>query len=87
MTTYFFKKPVGPSDWSALPREFQAGEMVEKFSGHTYGLDRDDLIYLDRETIPCTCDGREGFFTVPVEFLEDEHGKSPMGSYMRVPAR
>jgi hypothetical protein len=85
--TYFFKKPAGPSDWSALPREFLAGEMVERFTGHTYGLDRDDMMYLDTETIPCVCDGREGFFTVPVSLLEDESGKSPMGSYVRLPHR
>jgi hypothetical protein len=83
--TYFFKKPVGPSDWSALPRAFLAGEIVEKFMGHTYGLDRDDMMYGDRETIPCTCDGREGFFTVPVEMLENEAGQSPMGAYTRIP--
>lgn len=80
--TYFFKQPAGPASWSALPRDFKAGEMVEKFTGHTYGLDRDDMMYLGKETIPCTCDGREGFFTVPVELLEDENGKSPMGSYI-----
>lgn len=81
--TYFFKRPVGPSDWSALPREFKAGEMVEKFSGHTYGLDRDDMMHLGVETIPVCREDAEGFFTVPVEMLEDETGKSPMGAYAR----
>jgi len=79
--TYFFKRKVGPRDWPALRRVFLAGESVEKFIGHTYGLDRDDMIHLGRETIPC-CDGHEGFFTVPVDMLEDENGKSPMGAYM-----
>lgn len=78
--TYFFKRMVGPTDWNALRRVHQAGEMVEKFVGHTYGLDREDAIYLNRETIPCS-DGNGGFFTVPVEMLEDENGKSPVGGY------
>lgn len=83
--TYFFKKAVGPNDWSALPREFKAGEMVEQFTGHTYGLERDDAMYLNTETIACTCEGRGGFFTVPVKMLEDEGGKSPMGAYFCSP--
>jgi len=80
---YFFKNPVGPDDWSALPRKFLAGEIVEKFTGHTYGLDRDDLMYLNTETIPCTCEGHQGFFTVPVSMLEDMEGNSPLGAYVR----
>lgn len=80
--TFFFKRPVEPSDWSALPRKFMAGEIVEKFTGYTYGLDRDDFLHLGIETIPCTTPGHEGFFTVPVSMLEDENGKSPMGAYM-----
>lgn len=83
---FFFKRPVTPKDWSALPREFKAGEIVERFTGHTYGLDRDDMIFGNVETIPCTCAGSNGFFTVPVEMLEDEQGKSPMGAYISRPS-
>lgn len=46
MTTYTFSKDIGPADWKALPRYFKQGESVEKFTGHTYGLDRDDLMYV-----------------------------------------
>lgn len=80
---YFFRRMVGPTDWRALPRVFKAGEIVERFSGHTYGLDREDMMYLGVETIPCTTDGNEGFFTVPVTMLEDEQGASPSGNYIR----
>ena len=80
---YSFRQMVGPVDWIALPRVFNPGEKVEKFIGHTYGLDRDDMMYGGVETIPCMEMGsnRESFFTVPVKFLEDENGKSPMGDY------
>lgn len=81
---FFFKREVGPTDWRALPRVFRAGESVEKFVGHTYGLDRDDMMFLGVETIACVADGNEGFFTVPVDFLENEVGKQPMGDYQRI---
>ena len=84
--TFFFKHVADPSDWRALPRRFVAGDMVEKFTGHTYGLDRDDMMYGGQETVACTCEGHEGFFTVPVGFLEDENGNRPRGSYVRVPS-
>lgn len=80
---YFFKETKGKVDWIALPRWFQAGDMVTHFIGHTYGLDRDDLMYGGVETIPCTCAGWEGFFTVPVSMLVDKDGKSPVGAYQR----
>lgn len=74
---------VGPADWSALPRTFSEGDVVVRFSGHTYGLDREDAIYGKRDTIPCVIPGKEdeGFFTVPAEYLEDENGDRPSGSY------
>ena len=81
-----FIRDAGPEDWRALPRKFVMGEIVQKFVGHTYGLDRDDMIFLGKETIPCTCEGSEGFFTVPVEFLAMENGKQPMGAYVRYDA-
>lgn len=84
--TYFFKRAVGPGDWGALPRRFLAGEPVELFNGHTYDLDRDDMIYGGRETIPVCRPGDDGgFFTCPVEFLEDENGVPPAGAYRRGP--
>jgi hypothetical protein len=85
-TTYTFARDVTPKDWSALPRAFAKGETVTRFRGHTYGLDRDDMMLGGFETIPCLADGREGFFTVPVEMLLTEDGKRPMGDYVRLPA-
>lgn len=84
-----FARDVGPLDWSALPREFKAGDLVFRFRGHTYGLDRDDFMYLNRETIAiCQFDGDkhhfDAFFTCPVEFLVDEEGVRPVGEYMRI---
>jgi hypothetical protein len=85
---YFFKTTKGAVDWSALPRWFMAGDKVTKFVGHTYGLDRDDMMYLGVETIPCTCVGyEEGFFTVPVEYLVDKEGNQPQGDYVRIKAK
>ena len=80
-----FKFQVGPEQWSALPRVFKVGELVTKFSGHTYGLDRDDMQYLGIETIPI--ENGEGFFTCPVVFLENSDGVQPMGDYQRLPPR
>lgn len=87
MTDLVFIRDAGPEDWSALPRKFVMGEIVQKFVGHTYGLDRDDMMYFGVETIPCTCDGREGFFTVPVDYLATESGHSPMGTYISFPLK
>jgi hypothetical protein len=82
--TYFFKRFVTANEWGALPRDFKVGEMVEHFQGPTYGLDRDDMMYGNTETIPCLhVDHGGGFFTVPVSMLEDENGKSPIGAYQR----
>lgn len=83
MQTYTFARDVTPEDWSALPRAFVKGESITRFRGHTYGLDRDDMVYLGVETIPCAS-GPEGFFTVPVEMLVDKDGKHPIGEYVRV---
>jgi hypothetical protein len=80
---YSFSRDVGPEDWRALPRKFTKGETVARWSGYTYGLDRDDMVYGGRETIPCTLDG-ESFFTVPVEFLVSSEGHKPMGDYVRL---
>jgi hypothetical protein len=74
-------RDVGPDDWSALPREFKAGETVYKYSGHDYGLARDDFLICKRSVISCSLDGGIPFFTVPVEFLTDEHGRHPTGPY------
>lgn len=82
-----FIRDAGPEDWRPLPRKFAMGEIVQKFVGHTYGLDREDLIFLNVETIPCTVDGNSGFFTVPVEYLATEDGNQPMGAYVRLPVK
>lgn len=81
---YMFLHRVNEKDWSALPRAFLAGERVYRFHGHTYGLDRDDAMYLGEETIPCTQKpGEEHFFTVPVRFLvSTATGQRPSGAYM-----
>ncbi len=76
---YRFIRDVEPADWSALPRAFAAGEVVNHFQGHTYGLDCDDAL-AGHETVPCTVDG-ERFFTVPVDLLVDDDDKRPAGAY------
>lgn len=78
---YKFKFQAGPEQWSAFPRIFKVGEQIKKFRGHTYGLDRDDMMFMGRETIPVV--NGDGFFTCPVEFLEDDNGVQPMGDYIR----
>lgn len=80
---YYFKTTKGKKDWSALPGWMHAGSKVVKFSGHTYGLDRDDMMYLGVETIPCTVEGNGGFFTVPVDFIVDRDGNHPRGAYQK----
>jgi len=82
-TKFRFAKDVGPDDWVALPRPFAAGEGVVKFTGHDYECVRDDLMYGDRETVACSLDGDNPFFTVPVEFLLTEDGKHPLCAYMK----
>lgn len=79
---YEFVRDVGPQDWAALPRPMKAGERVTRFVGHTYGIDRDDAEFLGRETVCCVLDGRDAFFTVPVEFLRRDDGEKPMGNYL-----
>lgn len=69
--------------WSALPRDFKQGEYLFRFRGHTYGLDRDDMVYGGFETIPmCTQPDSQSFFTVPVAFLVDRQGYEPSGDYV-----
>lgn len=82
-TVYSFNRDVSPEDWKAIPREFKAGETVTRFTGYTYGLERDDMRYLDTETIAVVADGSEAFFTCPVALLVDESGKGPWGSYRK----
>lgn len=85
MTAYRFNQDATPADWSALPRSFKKGDEVVLFTGHTYGLYRDDLVYLKIETVPCVLpeNAPDGpFFTVPVDLLVDEDGREPCGDYM-----
>ena len=82
---YAFNKDVSPEEWCALPRQFKKGEKVYRFHGHTYGLDRDDMMYLHEETVPCTLEpGGTTFFTVPVRLLVDDNGNEPSGDYMPI---
>lgn len=79
---YTFVRNASPTDWRALPRTFAPGDEVLRFHGYTYGLDRDDMVYLGRATVPCylACDPTT-FFTVPVEFLTTENGTPPRSDY------
>lgn len=80
-----FVKDVACSEWGAFSRDFKKGETVLRFHGHTYGLDRDDMEYGGRETIPCSFpEDSRVFFTVPVEFLVAEDGSQPRGDYRRL---
>lgn len=80
-----FVRDVKQSEWPAFSQDFKAGDKVYWFTGHTYGVDRDDLMYLQRTTIPASLDPEgEGFFTVPVEFLVLEDGQTPKGAYVRL---
>lgn len=79
-----FAKAVGPQDWEALPRQFEVGESIVRYSGHDYGCARDDFMILGRPTIACSLDGDTPFFTVPVEFLRDANGEQPPAPYVRV---
>jgi hypothetical protein len=77
------KEAVTTKAWCALPRDFRAGEAIYRYRGHTYGLDRDDMVYGGVETIPCTLEpSGDTFFTVPVEFLVDKDGNEPSGDYI-----
>jgi hypothetical protein len=78
-----FTQAADASSWPALPKRFAPGDVVYRFSGHTYGLDRDDAMYAGRETIPCSLtEASESFFTVPVEMLSDEQGHAVRGDYI-----
>lgn len=79
-----FNRDCGPDDWSALPQPFKKGDRLTRFYGHTYGLDRDDLLFGGVSSIPCTLDGHSGFFTVPAEWLTDEHGNPVYGAYIHM---
>jgi hypothetical protein len=84
---YIFTRACGPKDWRALPRQFEMRETVESFSGHVYGLVRDDLMYADRETIAVVDEqtkDKVGFFTCPIEFLANEKGERPPSEYIRI---
>jgi len=84
MSKLYFIRDVLQSEWPALDRDFKEGQEVTQFRGHTYGLDRDDLMYGGRETIPiCRPEEPSSFFTVPVEFLADSNGVQPSGAYVR----
>jgi hypothetical protein len=50
VTEYEFVRDAGPEDWPALPRAFRAGEKVTRFTGHDYGVVRDDLMYSGHQT-------------------------------------
>ena len=83
MSEFKFKQDVGPGQWHPLPRSFSAGETIHKFSGHDYGLVRDDLLYGGFETVACTEDGKS-MFTVPIKYLERTDGKPLTPEYMIV---
>lgn len=70
--TFIFVKTVFPEDYASFSRTWHIGESVEEFSGHTYGLVRDDLMYGGVETVACTEDSGKSFFTVPCEFIVDQ---------------
>ena len=83
---YRFRRDVKKDEWNALQRDFKQGEIVYRFRGHTYGLDRDDLMYLGVSTVPCKLTEDEGgFFTVPVDMLETLDGKPVLGDYIKIP--
>jgi hypothetical protein len=88
-TYYVFSRDAGPEDWRALPRMFKMGDQVRRFTGHDYGLARDDMMYLGVETISCTEDedGGTPSFTVPCDYLLTAEGERPMGEYIKLPAR
>ena len=77
---YVFVQDVTKDDWDALPRNFKAGEFVKEGSD-SYGLCRDDMIYGGFETVSCTCDSGQSYFTVPVRFLRTPDGASVRGEY------
>ena len=88
MKTFKFVRDAGKDDWVALPHQFKTGETVFEFIGHTYGLVRDDLMYGNRSTVACKLEpNATSFFTVPCEFIVDEHGKHPRCEYMKFPLR
>jgi hypothetical protein len=78
--TYKFKRDVSRADWAALPRDFSRGETVTRGSD-PFGLCRDDALYGDVETVPCTLDGSY-VFTVPVEMLSEPDGEAIAGDYL-----
>lgn len=79
MTTYVFARDVAATEWSALPRDFRAGEIVTRASD-SFGLCRDDAQFGGFETVPCTLDGKR-MFTVPVAMLRSAEGHKIMGDY------
>lgn len=81
MTVYRFSKAVGPKEWSPLPHKFKVGDVVHRYAGYDYGCARDDWTIGKRSTIACSLDGGTPFFTVPVEFLQDEQGLPVTGAY------
>lgn len=83
---YRFTRDAGPDDWPGLPRQFEEGDIVTRYHGHTYGLDRDDLLLMGVETIACTAEGRRAFFTVPVTYLKATDGSQPVGEYIKLDA-
>lgn len=68
---YEFVKNVKKFEWSALPKDFEAGEVIYGYIGYDYGLSRDDFLMMGAETTSCTLDKNGGvpFFTVPKEFI------------------
>lgn len=80
-TIYKFTQDVGPNEWHPLPREFKVGDVVHRYSGYDYGCARDDWTMGKRSTIACSLDGGIPFFTVPVEWLQDEQGQQVTGAY------
>ncbi len=79
-----FVRDVTKEEWHPLPHDMKAGDKIIRYSGHTYGLDRDDAMLGGWETIACclpeTPDGP--FFTVQVEYLKDGKGQQPCGAYI-----
>lgn len=71
MTIYAFTRDAGPADWPALAREFKIGDRVHRYQGHDLGLTTGDRRLAGVETIACTLDGTEPFFTVPADWLRD----------------
>lgn len=82
---YYFVTDIPADRWPALPRDFKMGDEVELYTGHTYGLDRDDFIWLGISTVACTeGDPKTPFFTVPVTMLVDTDGNPPRSPYVRL---